>query len=287
MTKQFKRQYTLTIVPPEGEARTIRELEIVFEIKKTLYGYPNLATIKLYNPNIHTLNALRRKYTQIILNVGYNDDLRLAFKGDIRNVTQGKTSNTRVVTIFAGDGARAFNNSIFNKTFDVGISTQDILKEVIGSFTGLVAGDLSGVPAVSDKKDGLTLSGQSSRIMDDLSREYNSDWSIQDGVVNVLPRGKTITGQEVIIVNPRTGMIGSPSVTNYGANVTTLLNTQLVPGALFSIQATGADVQIGNLFFRTEKVRTDATGYYKVRAVDLKGNSRKGDWFSVVEGIRI
>lgn len=287
MSNQFDRKYTLTIVPPEGAARTIKELALSFDIKKTLYGYPNLATLKLTNPSLLTLNALRRKYTQIILNVGYGDDLRLAFKGDIRNVTQSKTSTDRVVTIYAGDGSRAFSNSIFNKTFEAGVPAKQIVQEVIGTFTGLVSGDLSGVPNVADHPDGLSLSGQSSRVLDDLAREYQSDWSIQDGVVNVLPADKTLSGQDVTVISARSGMIGSPTVTERGANVTTLLNTQLVPGALISIKAVGSDVQLGNLFFRRENVTTNATGFYKVVTVDLKGNSRKGEWFSSVEGIRI
>ena len=287
MSRQFDRRYNLTIIPPEGNARRIEELELSFDIKKTLYGYPNLGTLKLLNPNLDTINTLRRKYTRIILNLGYGDDLRLAFRGDVRNVTQTKTSTKREITIYAGDGARDFNNSTFNKTFEAGIPTQEIAREVIGTFRSLVAGDISGVPMVADHPDGLSLSGQSSKILDDLARQYEADWSIQDGVVNVLQADRTLGGQEAIVINSGSGMIGSPTVTERGANVTTLLNTQIVPGALFSIKAVGSEVSLGNLFFRTENVRTNASGFYKAVTVDLKGNSRRGDWYSSIEGIRI
>ena len=285
----FDRRYTLHIIPPAGEdARLIEGLHIKFNITKTLFGQPNIAEINIFNPNEDTIGLLKAKYTKVVLNAGYGNDLRIVFRGEVQNALQSKTSVDRMITVFARDGFRDYQQASFSKTFDSKVDMQSILMEVLGEFLDVVPGDLSGIPRVRDKPNGLTLDGQVSRILDDLAEEYNADWSIQDGVVNVLGRDNTLREDELVLISASTGMLGSPRVTEIGADVTALLNINLIPGARFAIQALGAEVQLGNLFYRTERVRTDATGLYKVRSVNIKGDSRDGnDWQSIIQGQRL
>jgi len=283
--QQFDRRYELTILPPDGVASIITELAVDFEVRKTLHGMPNLATVKIWNPNSYTLGQLRRKYTRMILNCGYGTELRLVFIGDVRNVTQSKESVDRIITVYAADGGQAYENARFNKTFDTGISTRAMFEEVAATLGDI--GDLSGIPNNIDKIDGVTYSGSSAAVLNEIAGEYNAEWSVQDGTVNALATDAALQDSEVFLVSATSGMIGSPTVTNRGANVELLLNPQLVPGQRFAIDATGAEVQLGNLFFRTENVRTDASGIYKIQNATMKGNSRTGQWKSSLEGVRI
>ena len=287
MAKLFNRKYELIIIPPEGDVRTITDLKLTFSITKTLFGVPNKGQLKLYNPNEATEAALRERFTQVILNAGYGTDLRLIFKGDVKNITQAKTSVDRVITVFAGDGSRGYEQSTFSKTFDSGVDVRSIVTEVVDSIKDVALGEITGIPANRDKPNGLTLDGQSSHLLDELAAEYNSQWSIQDGVVNFIPVNSTLLDTEAVLINPTTGMIGSPRITERGADVTTLLNNQLTPGGRFIIEASGADVQLGDLNFRTNNVRTNATGLYKALSVTLTGDSRGGPWQSELEGERI
>jgi len=283
MSRQFKRVYELTIIPPGGEARIIRDLRINFEITKSILSFPNVARVTLYNPNENTLSALQEKYTRIVLNAGYEGDLRLLFKGEVRNAFQTKKGRDRVTTVYSGDGEQSWQNASFNKTFSEKLSVSSAIQEVLKTFSNVNIGTLEGLPEVKDKMRGQTLSGSSKDIMDNFADEYGFTWSIQDGEIIVTPDEEPLQGDEAILVNAATGMIGSPTITEIGVDVVTLLNPRMIPNRAFKVESVNAEVAIGNLFFRNLK-RTNGEGIYKIQEVNFKGDSREGDWLSSVKG---
>lgn len=283
MPKQFLRDYELTIVPQEEDTRVITDLKITFEITKSVLSYPNLARIVIYNPAPKTISALQRKFTKVSLKAGYEGNIKLIFKGDVRNVYQGKTSTDRTITILAGDGEQDWKNSRFNKTFSASVATADIIKEVISSFENLTEGVIQNLPEGNDKLLGSTLSGSSKDLLDMYAKEYGFNWSIQDEEIRVVGFDKIIQDDEAVLITAATGMLGTPIVTEIGADVSTLLNPELLPDKLFKIESVNAEFQLGNINFRDIK-RTDATGFYKVMEVNFRGDSRDGDWVSFVKG---
>lgn len=283
MARQYKRVYDLTIIPTDGEARIIKELRVSFEITKSILSFPNLCRLDIYNPNDDTLSALQKKYTKITLNAGYEGDVRLLFKGEVRNVFQNKMATDRVITVYAGDGERDWQNATFNKTFTENVTISSAIEEVLKSFEEVTIGVINGLPQVADKLRGQTLSGSSKDILDQFADEYGFDWSIQDGEVIITPVESPLEGDEAVLVNAATGMLDSPTVTEIGADVMTLLNPRMLPNKAFKIESVNADIQLGNLFFRNIK-RTSAEGTYKIQEVTFKGDSREGEWTSVVKG---
>lgn len=283
LARQFKRVYDLTIVPDVGDARVIKDLRVNFEITKSVLSFPNLCKLVIYNPNEDTRAALQKKFTTIVLNVGYEGDVRLLFKGQVRNVSQSKVGVDRQITVYAGDGERDWQNATFNKTFTENITISSAIEEVLKSFKEVTTGVINGLPQVADKLRGQTLSGSSKDILDEFADEYGFDWSIQDGEVVITPIGSPLEGDEAVLVNVATGMVGSPTLTEIGADVTTLLNPRLLPNRAFKIESVNADIQLGNLFFRDIK-KTDAEGTYKIQEVTFKGDSREGEWVSTVKG---
>ena len=286
MARQFKRVYDLTIIPVDGESRVIKDLRVNFEITKSILSFPNLCRLNIYNPNADTLAALQKKYTKIIINAGYQGDIRLLFKGEVRNVFQNRSGVDRIITVYAGDGERDWQNATFNKTFTENVSISSAIQEVLKSFEEVTVGVVNGLPQVADKLRGQTLSGSSKDILDNFADEYGFTWSIQDGEVVITPVESPLEGTEAVLINAATGMIGSPTLTEIGADVTTLLNPRLLPNKAFKIESIVADIQLGNLFFR-EVSKTTAEGTYKIQEVTFKGDSREGEWVSSVKGRRI
>lgn len=283
MARQYKRAYDLTIIPTDGEARVIKDLRINFEITKSILSFPNLCRLNIYNPNKDTLAALQKKFTKIVLNAGYEGDVRLLFKGEVRNVFQNRAGVDSLITVYAGDGERDWQNATFNKTFTENVTISSAIEEVLKTFEDVTVGVVNGLPQVADKLRGQTLSGSSKDILDQFADEYGFDWSIQDGEVIITPVESPLEGDEAVLVNAATGMLGSPTVTEIGADVSTLLNPRLLPNKAFKIESVNADIQLGNLFFRNIK-RTTAEGTYKIQEVTFKGDSREGDWVSSVKG---
>lgn len=284
MSKQYNRTYELLITNREtGETRVIRGLRLNFEITKSVISFPNLCRFTLYNANDDTLSLLQNKLTDVVINAGYFGNVRLLFKGQIRNVFQSKEGPDKMLTVYSGDGELDWQNSIFNKTFTANVSISEAIEEVMESFKNLSVGFIGGLPEDAKKMRGQTLSGSSKDILDDFAEEYGFNWSIQNGEIVVVPIEGAIDTDEAVVVNAATGMIGSPIVTEVGANVKTLLNPSLLPNRLFRIESVNADIAIGNLYFRGVK-RTTATGVYKIQEVTFKGDSREGEWTSFVKG---
>jgi len=283
VARQYKRIYELTIIPTDGEARVIRDLRVNFEITKGILSFPNIARITIYNANQTTLSTLQDKFTRIVLNAGYEGDLKLLFKGEIRNVFQNKTGRDRLTTIYSGDGEKSWQNATFNKTFSDNLSVSSAIEEVLKTFAGVNIGALEGLPQVKDKIRGQTLSGSSKDIMDNFAEEYGFTWSIQDGEIVITPDEEPLEGDEAILVTAATGMIGSPTITEIGVDVVTLLNPSMLPNRAFKIESVNAEIAIGNLFFRNIK-RTTGEGIYKIQEVNFKGDSREGEWLSSVKG---
>ena len=283
MARQYLRSYELIITSAEGERRTIRELRVIFEITKSVLSFPNLAKVVIYNPNPDTIASLQTKYTKVVLNAGYGDNLKLLFKGEVRNVLQTKIGVNRLITFYAGDGERDWQNSFINKTYSETVSITAIVNDIISTFKETTKGVIEGVPDIADSLMGETVSGSSKDILDRLAKQYGFEWNIQNGEITIVEEAKPLSTLEAVVINAGSGMVGSPTVTEIGADVTTLMNPDLIPNSAFKIESVNADIQLGNLFFRTIK-RTSAEGLYKVQEVFFKGDSREGDWLSTVKG---
>lgn len=283
MPNQFGRTYELNIETIDGQVRTIKQLRINFDITKSILSFPNLAKIIIHNANSATLAALQKRFTRVRLLAGYTGNIRLLFKGEIRNVFQEKNNTDTQTVIYAGDGEKDWQNATFNKTFSESISVQTVVNDILKTFKGLDIGTISGLPDIPDKLLGQTLSGSSKDILDTYATEYGFDWNIQDGEVIVNPSSAPLKNTEAVLITAQTGMINSPTITEIGADVTTLLNPLLLPNKAFKIESLSGEVAIGNLFFREIK-KTVAEGFYKIQEVQFKGDSREGDWTSSVKG---
>lgn len=283
LSRQFKRVYDLTIIPEDRTSRVIKDLRVTFEITKSVLSFPNLAKIVIYNANDDTLSVLQKKFTKIVFNAGYEGNVKLLFKGEIRNVFQSKISTDRLLTVYAGDGERDWQTSIFNKTFTENITVKSAIEEILATFKESTIGSIEGIPDIANKLRGQTLSGSSKDLMDNLANEYGFNWNIQDGQIIVSPVGQPLQSNQAVLISSATGMLGSPTITEIGADVTSLLNPNLLPNRAFKIESVNTEVQLGNLFFRNVK-RTNAEGVYKIQEAIFKGDSREGNWTSTVKG---
>ena len=286
MARQYGRKYSFTIIPKDGVTKTITDLRISFEVTKSLISFPNIAIITLYNPNEDTYSKLKQTDTNIVLNAGYDGNIKLVFKGNIRNAFITKQGTDRIVTIYAGDGDNDWQNAVFNKTFSENISVDRAVAEMIATFEEATTGIIEGLPTSQDKLRGQVLSGPTKNLLDNYGEEYGFNWSIQDGEVTIIPSDMPISNADAVLISQSTGMLGSPAITEIGVDVTTLLNPSIIPNGLITVDSKFSDTALGNLEFRTVS-RSSASGNYKVQQVIHRGDSRNGDWVSVTKGVSL
>jgi hypothetical protein len=298
----FGRYAKLTIGLPGQEGKVLESifkdkatgqlnqgLRFTFKIEKTAEPSPNKASIEIYNLNEDSIKLLQTKGCQIILEAGYGGILskdppisETIFKGDVIKCKTDKHGPDYVTLIENGDGIAAYQTSNFQGSFAPGTGVAGIVDSVINSFTGLAKGEVSGVDG--EVLNGATFSGASRDIMDQISGKTNTEWSVQDGLVLMLPINSATSEPAVLLQSVgvdsngdpiNTGLIGSPTRSGFsnskekkysGIEFTALLQPGLKPG---------------------RRVRIDAKfvkGDFIIRKVTHIGDTRQGSWQSQCEG---
>lgn len=288
MSRQYKRTYSLSLIG-EGSTKDIKDLRIAFEITKSIRSYPNKAKIQLYNPNDDTVSLLTSGNPLILLNAGYVGNEGLIFRGRISNIFVNRIAEDRVVTVYAADGVKDWEKAIYNKTLSENVTLESTVNEILKTFndTGdVTVGTLEGLEGSADKLRGQVLSGSSKDILDMLAEDYDFEWSIQDGEITITKIDEPLTTLEATIIKQSTGMIGSPTITEIGSEVTSLMNPELLPNRAYKIESESAEFSISNLEFRNIRRLTEsaAEGLYKAYEVVILGDTHGTQWYSTVRG---
>jgi hypothetical protein len=285
MALQFKRAYELNLINPEGRVITSRDLRITFEIEKNLFGYPNLAKIVVYNLSVPRATEISEEFTDVELKAGYGTNVITLFRGNIRNIENIRASVDTLTTIYAGDGEKPIRETNFTKTFAPGTSLSQMVNEIADAF-GIPKAKLDGIQGKVRNLNGLSFSGPAKELLNKLSDDYGFYWSIQDNQFVTQDRESYDDANTVIEVNKNTGMLGSPTITEIGANVKILLNPDAQPYRAFRIESTSAQLAVGNLFFRKD-LPTLGEGFFRINKVTHNGDTRGNNWYSTLEGRRI
>lgn len=283
MSRQFRRACELVITTASGRQISIREVRITFQIIKSVISTPNLAEITIYNLSHDTESALQDRFNRVTFNAGYEGNIKLLFTGEVRNVSKVRQGVDRTVTLYASDGERDFQNASFNRTYSASVQVSKAIRDIMATFTDATIGTLEGLPDVTDKLRGMVLSGTSRDLLDMLADEYGFNWSIQNGEVIATPRQVPLTTREAVYISSSTGMLGTPSVTEIGADVTTLLNPLLLPGVAFQIDTNTSTLDLEGLLYE-RRPRTDANGLYVAQEVTFQGDNKEGNWISIARG---
>lgn len=135
-----------------------------------------------------------------------------------------------VLAILAADGDRAYNFATVNTTLAAGSRPADRVRVCQGSMEakGAKPGytpDLGG----QSLPRGKVMYGMARQCMRDEARDTGTDWSIQDGKVQMVPRRGYLPGEAVVLTH-ETGLVGSPEQTQDGISVRCLLNPRLRVG---------------------------------------------------------
>jgi hypothetical protein len=278
-TRLFQRSFRLVV-----DRLALRDLDIAFKVKRTLKKEPNTAEIDIYN--LHPENRRRiesRKDVRVVLEAGYARPpgvtdpayagVSLIFAGDLRSARSFREGGDIVTKISSGDGEKKKQKSRIKATFPPGTSIKKVF-EACARAMGVGIGNLSALQRVEFPKAGAVFSGgtvlygNAADELDGLCRSADLEWSIQNGVLQILTRGEALR-DEVIVLSPSTGLIGSPTLSSDGVlHAETLMIPDLFPGRRVQV--------------RSENV----SGVFRVETCEYVGNTAgNGDWGVTIESI--
>lgn len=283
--QQFLRTCQLIVFGRDGDGLDLSELRIKFSVKRSDTMTPNVADIRVYNLEEQTALRIRKEFTRVILQAGYEGNFGVIFQGNIKQVILGRESATDTfIDIVAGDGDRAYNFAIVNATLAKGSTQADQVAAAVTAMTpkGVTAGHLGTLPA-NQLPRGKSMYGNARNYLRDAAQTTQHSWSIQDEKVTFVAKKAYLPGERVILTS-KTGMIGTPQQTNEGVNVKCLLNPNLRIASRVqidnaSIQRFKINLSVPNSAANIPAPLT-ADGVYYVLVVEHTGDTRGIEWYS-------
>lgn len=256
---------------------------VFFKVEKSLKPEPNQCELSIWNLNEDqraALEALRPKTPEAtrgiptLIEAGYKDATSQIWLGDLRDVESLPDGPDWVTTLTSGDGEKATQHARIKASYGPKTPVDTVLRAIVRSL-GVGEGNLAKVVnqlrisgAGKLLANGAVLSGSAARELTDFCNSADLEWSIQDGAIQFLDRGKALA-QQAIELGPETGLVGSPTVDNEGMlKARMLIIPDVRPGALVKMAS------------------RRITGNYRIENATWTGDTHAGDWYIDIEAKR-
>jgi hypothetical protein len=235
---------------------------IGFKVEKDSSATVNKAEIRIYNLTSNSRGLAENPKNVVELFAGYGKEPKLIFRGNPSRVISSVGGPDSVTTFEVGDGLKSFQNSRVDVSFKQGTPVADVFQTLTNAM-GLARGEQKDIPQKAFP-GGLSLSGPVRDHMNYLTGKLDLEWSIQNGAVQILPKGKS-TSQAAFLLSSETGLIGSPNKKDKGLEVVSLLQPEINPGRI---------VEIKSKF---------VNGQFRVEKVSHEGDTADTAWFTRIE----
>jgi len=287
---QFLRQYSLVLAGQAGEAIDLSELHFTFQVHANDTETPNTAYIRVYNVSDATINRVIKEYDTVQLQAGYQGgNFSQIFNGVVKQFRRGRERNVdSYLDIAAADGDPNYNFGVVNTTFAAGASAQEQLNTYAKAMGLPVDPNASSflLGGVLLNPRGKTAFGLARVYMRDLAETHGVRWSIQNGVLTLIPITGYLPGT-IVEINSATGMIGVPEATDDGIHIQTLLNPTFKVGGRVRIRNRDINqTTIVNQFFPnyatppTFVARVTEDGDYRILVIEHEGDTRGQSWYT-------
>lgn len=273
----FRRVVNVTVAPTgslgtlgkieNGLGFDLSNLDCVFKAKKTLKSEPNTCEVKLYGLSPETRRVLETPKKLVLrLEAGYPDSVAQIFLGEIRSAHSKREGAEIVTEISTGDSAAEMQKARIHMSIGPKVPTSVVLEAIVQSLgagmgnTRQAAGRLASAGSALFGP-GSALSGSSAQILTDICRSADLEWSIQDGVVQILDRGRAMS-EKAVFLSSETGLVGSPSVDHKGVvSAVALIQPDLRPGR---------KIEFKSISFN---------GGYRIEECEYTGDTAGTDWY--------
>lgn len=283
--QQYIRRCNLIVATDKGEGLDLSGLRIKFSIKKSDAQTPNTAEITVYNLAEDTAHRIRKEFSSISLQAGYESNYGVIFAGNIKQVRMGRENGTETyIVIAAADGDEAYNGAVVNTTLAAGAKQSDQINASAGAMAGkgVQKGHIADTGSAKLPR-GKVMYGMARDYLRQSAAASNTSWSIQDGKIQFVELTGVLPNQAVVL-NSKTGLIGTPEQTNDGIKARCLLNPMLkIGGKVLIDEKDIAEAKLPDTK-KDAQANKPATiahdGLYRVLLVEYQGDTRGNDWYS-------
>ena len=267
MPQRFLRTVRVT-VGDAAEALRIENLLVRFRLRREATDTPADGHITIYNLTVESEQRIRQRGQRIRLEAGYSGELSLLFDGDVRRVERVREQVDRAVKIHVGGNVAKRRQAVFTRTYEVATPLRTIFADAAATFD-LAVGPLSLIDEDIVKPAGFSYQGPTALLLYGLLEPYGLRWFEDDGVIRLTRRGQSGDDRpRGVLIGQRSGMIGTPTITDDGLRVRSLIDPRL-----------RLDTR-----FRVESELVDAGALWKIVEVTHQGDNWTGSFETLVEG---
>lgn len=284
MTRRYPRHVRVEI-DTAATITKIEELFIRFDLRLDGSDVPPDGIIDVLNLADGTETRFRKRGENIRLWAGYGPDPPMIFNGAIRRVERKREGMDRVTRFYVGGAVNEIGKgggSIFTRTY-AKVTLRQILTDIVGVMQDVTIGALNIIPLGIELED-VAHDGPAKHYLSARLKPFGFEWYEDSGVIKF--RKIPAAGQAgaagpagtppSIVISEETGMIGSPTLTDEGVRVTTLLDHRLKPAVAFKIES---DYVLA--YERGVEVSTDT---YTAVMVGHHGDNWTGPFYTDVDG---
>src|SRR5688572_14568736 len=218
------------------EGVTTPGLRVTCKATKTLKREPNKCELVIYNlspAHRASLTKIARPVVQVT--AGYEKQTTQIFYGQalhVRHERRGADITTTVSTSDAGDKTQ---KARVHTSFGAGAKAGDVLRALTKAL-GVKVGNLEAVArklnagkATSLYAEGCAIDGHAPHYLTELCRSAGLEWSIQDGVLQILDVGEALAARAIVL--DESLLIGTPSISSKNVvEFVTFIQGDLLPG---------------------------------------------------------
>lgn len=266
----------------------LSSLQIKFQVHQGDIQTPNSADIRVYNVSAETAQRIQKEFSKVILQAGYEGNFGTIFSGTAVQLRRGRESSIdSYLDITAGDGDQAYNFALMNKSLSAGSTATDRLRAITGAMAPHGV-DRATTAQLPDNRlaRGKVMFGLARDHARALANNTQTDWSIQDGQLTLIPKSAYLPG-EIPVITAATGMIGMPEQTQDGIKLTCLLNPNIKMGGRIqldnaSIQQFKFGLSLGSFAQNAFVPSLDNDGIYRVLRMEHAGDTRGQEWYTTI-----
>ena len=222
----------------------------------------------------------------IILKVGYDEEVKLAFQGTMTECVISKTSSTNKTRIIATDGGLNTSKAYTSRVYPAGTKLKRVVDELILDL-GCPRGYVSDLPQTAVLDTQFTIFGETNRNLQRLLDAYEYTGTINNGAYDVLPINSRRV-ESAAFISPDTGLLGNVQAldTKSKPTETSEKDTSSKKRIRFTCQMDGTLNPQSSVYVQ-DKVM-DVDGAFKIeKSVCTCSSYETGSWTTTVDAVEL
>jgi len=268
----------------ENTGILISDLNIDFQIERSIDFSANSVQLKIYNPSVATQEKFLKKGASVTISAGYEDEgIGVIYVGQITESVSYKAGSNRVVDLIAGSIQNA-NRDLAYITVALSYKRDTAVITPLKDIAAALGLSNYGFEIAKRVKlsNGFSYSGSAKTALarcKDILNANGMDLFIDNTTVVVFKRNTADTRFKVVYLTPETGLIGSAKLTDSSKagnpeeefplrmSFKCLLNPQLNPNGVVVLD------------------KSTVIGTFILEKISFSGNNYGGTFISMGEGV--